>query len=691
MNQQPQEQDAVREYLLGNLNDEAKMRQIEENLLLDDDFEEQLSVAEDELVDEYLNDALTERERERFLQFFLASPERKENLRLISNLRKYAASHAGIRKVEESRPKKTGAFDWRGLFSSPAWRFAALALLAVGFGFGIWRVAFYQSDTDKNLADKGLAQLRLAYRGQRPTESRSTANFDYAPLSSTRGNKSDDADADRAHRDADSYLRDAAQDKSNAETLHARGLLYLADGKLKEAQDELERAFKLTPDNAKLHNDLGAVYLEKAIRTKDKNDDEFSQNAEVALNHFNRALELDENLLEALFNKALILQKIPMPGQAREAWEKYLEKDSTSKWANEARENIRKLESKKSQNLSADELEKAFLAAFQQENTPEASQLISRNRELITENYLPQRLAMSMVEAPSDKKPEYLEALLYAGQLEKNQINDSFAADIGAFYANATKDELEILKSAQASIRNGYKLCMNGKRAEALKNFELARELFLQAGNVWEAKLCEYFIVYCLINNKQYKESLASAEEIISFCRRKNYNWLLSNTLLWLAVAQRRTGLRPQAKTSYLESLELAEKTRDCFMLQGSNLELAKLSKFVGQDKEAAQYLQTVFKNADAPGASLRQKWRDYSDGVEILANLKYYNLAQAVSLENLQLTEQLNDSSLINYSQLDVGIRYARIEEYEEARNWFFLAKKKLNHSPMKTSATIF
>src|SRR5688500_10025048 len=85
------EQKAIREYLLGTLSDKADIRRTEEKILLDDDFVEEISVAEDQLIDEYLDGALSTSEQKSFDQYFLNAPERKQKLRLISDLRKYAA------------------------------------------------------------------------------------------------------------------------------------------------------------------------------------------------------------------------------------------------------------------------------------------------------------------------------------------------------------------------------------------------------------------------------------------------------------------------------------------------------------------------------------------------------------------------------------------------------------------------
>ncbi|HSK73207.1 MAG TPA: hypothetical protein VK892_16025, partial [Pyrinomonadaceae bacterium] len=160
-----EKQKAIREYLLGALSNKAEMRRIEEKILLDDDFVEEIAVAEDELIDEYLDGALKPSEQKSFDQYFLNAPERKQKLRLIRDLRKYAA-RSEKQTVRQFTKEKNAFFDWRRLISLPTFRLAAAAFLVLLFGFFIWWSVFYQSKVEK-----GLAELQLAYRGQRPTES----------------------------------------------------------------------------------------------------------------------------------------------------------------------------------------------------------------------------------------------------------------------------------------------------------------------------------------------------------------------------------------------------------------------------------------------------------------------------------------------------------------------------------------
>lgn len=665
-------QNAVRKYLLGNLDDQAEMRRIEEKILLDDDFAEQISLAEAELIDEYLDGALSDADGERFLRFFLVSPENKEKLKLIRNLRKYAAQQAAAPTAVRLSENQVAGFDWRRFFSLPPVRLAALALLLIGFGFGVWRAGFYQSDVDK-----GLAQLRAAYRGQRPLESRTTADFEYAPVTALRAANETPASDEKARRRAERLLADAGENPSDIDAMHALGLFYLAEKKFDQAAEALNAAIKLDPNNAKIHNDLGALFLEQAkLAEAGGTGGKYLENVNAALRHFDRALELNGNLLEALFNRALVLQKTAtLNHQALEAWAKYLEKDATSAWADEARRQMQKLESSKTPNLSANEIEQAFLAAFRQKNDAEAFALISRNRELIKGKYLPQKLVLSYIKAPENEKAEYLQALAYAAALEKKNANDPFADDLRSFYAGVSSAQLELLEQAQISVQNSYQLCLDGKFDASMQEANRARRIFLQTGNPAEAKLAEFLIVYCLIKNDAIGKSIPLAEEIADFCRQKNYKWLLANTLYWLAGAKRSSGDRAGASIDYQNCLAAAEEIGDPQVMQKILVSLARQNKFVGQNEAALDYLQKAWRRTE--GISLREKWRTHSDSIEILSAIELYALAQAVSIENIRLAKDLNDASFVAVSQLDAGILYALSGDFAAARTMLNEAKK--------------
>src|SRR6185436_19117103 len=59
-----------------------------------------------------------------------------------------------------------------------------------------------------------------------------------------------------------------------------------------------------------------------------------------ALAAADEALRIDPTLPEALFNRALIIERLRLRDQARAAWQRYLDADPRGPWANEARQRL---------------------------------------------------------------------------------------------------------------------------------------------------------------------------------------------------------------------------------------------------------------------------------------------------------------------------------------------------------------
>jgi hypothetical protein len=85
------EQETIRRYLLGQapLEDSSK---VEERLLTDGEFYQELLIVEDELIDQYLSGELSEPDRKSFEPHFLLPPERQQKLRFARSLKKYVSS-----------------------------------------------------------------------------------------------------------------------------------------------------------------------------------------------------------------------------------------------------------------------------------------------------------------------------------------------------------------------------------------------------------------------------------------------------------------------------------------------------------------------------------------------------------------------------------------------------------------------
>src|SRR5205085_3059549 len=165
----------------------------------------------------------------------------------------------------------------------------------------------------------------------------------------TRGSQPEKFDRSARNR-AERILQDEADAHPSARAYHALAQLYLAEHRLDEATEQFDKALKLDAKNARLHNDYAVALMEMGKTDQGKGDlgggfEAFARSFE----HLNQAADLDNSLLEALFNRALCLEYMALASQAAGAWRNYLEKDGNSPWADEARRHLSQFEGQERQ------------------------------------------------------------------------------------------------------------------------------------------------------------------------------------------------------------------------------------------------------------------------------------------------------------------------------------------------------
>lgn len=80
----------LRRFLLDEL-DEGERQRIEKRFLSDGDFRESVLMAEDNLIDDYLEGGLTAEETRRFLTRYLTTPQQRRKLRIAKSIKQYVA------------------------------------------------------------------------------------------------------------------------------------------------------------------------------------------------------------------------------------------------------------------------------------------------------------------------------------------------------------------------------------------------------------------------------------------------------------------------------------------------------------------------------------------------------------------------------------------------------------------------
>lgn len=179
--------------------------------------------------------------------------------------------------------------------------------------------------------------VALAPRSARVVEPRLTGGFAWAAYHGGARAQAEPVDAEQMKlTGVAGELIDRASHDPEAEAQHAAGVaLVLVDQPL-AAITRLE-ALAAASNDAKVWSDLAAARYAAAGNLQR------TSLYPLALAAADRALRIDPALAEALFNRALILERMRLTAEARRAWMRYLEVDRSSPWATEAQTRVARL------------------------------------------------------------------------------------------------------------------------------------------------------------------------------------------------------------------------------------------------------------------------------------------------------------------------------------------------------------
>jgi len=649
----------LRSYLLGTL-PQQRAEQLEERLLKDDEIVERLSLIEDELIEDYARDALDAGERQQFEKYFLSNAKRRRKLMLVRGLRKYTEDVGHVSTADRAPARR-----WYFPFLSPQWAAASAVLLVALGSFGLWRLYFSRNDVDK-----GLIALNEAYKTKRPVEARVTG-FDYAPYSPTRG--PNDVNSRELDRSA-ALLQNAVNEEYSPEALHALGRLHLFKREFDKAAGELEEALKAKPNDATIQSDLGAALLEKGKleRAADQSGRGETTLAR-SLEHLNRALELNDSLLDARFNRALLFEEMRLTPQTLEDWNKYLTLDANSRWAEEARRKIEDLK-RRSEKVSQrdDELLAQFFDARAGGDREKMWQVFSnahlRTGNAITNKLIDNYLSAVTASAASPITDEPLDTLSELGKLSSDKTGDRFTADIAQLYRSATASQQQSLAEARKDVAGAYDFFKQSKYELAISLSDRARSAFTALGNHPEALLASFWLGFCHFQQGNTQTSLSITEQAERECETRGYTWLRSLMQIGLA-----NGLN--TKTDYSQAVQLAlaaSKTSKEIAdkngeLRSLNL-LADLYRILGNYRRALYMAQQGRKIGIEISADLSQVIGLYAVSARSLMLLGHYPAALEYQKQAVSLAEATNTPQYRSRYRVQMGMVLGKLKNYDEA-----------------------
>jgi CHAT domain-containing protein/tetratricopeptide (TPR) repeat protein len=226
-------------------------------------------------------------------------------------------------------------------------RAAVLLALAAALALASWAAWRAQRQP---AAPALVADLVRAVGESRFVEPRLTGGFRYARFVRLRsGDERRTLDAQPAAVIAAvARIRERAEADPTPDALAALGVTYLVSGDADAAVRALESAAAQAPGEARIQSDLAAAYLTRASRLDEPAD--LPRGLEAA----EKAVARPDAPAEAWFNRALALEALHLADQARKAWEDYLERDSASPWADEARRRLAELPPSRRSSLEED-------------------------------------------------------------------------------------------------------------------------------------------------------------------------------------------------------------------------------------------------------------------------------------------------------------------------------------------------
>jgi CHAT domain-containing protein len=643
----------VREYLLGRISDETTLEGIEELLFTDEEFCSRVALAEDDIINDYVFGRLDEADAASFRATLVSDSERRFKLELTQALREKALARNA--KAAKDAPSFLDAL--KAFFRQPKYIGAAVAALLVA----VVGLAIY---FNRRGGHEELAELRSIYGRARPVETR-ISEFGYAPLTELRG-APEPGETSRLRRIENSLI-EATEKSPNAQTHHSLGVFYLTQQKYTDALREFESALKFAGPSAQIHNDKGAAHFElsKTV-TKEKKLEALAQ----SLEEFTKATELDGNLLEALFNRSLALQEMGLPREAKESWTLYLQKDSSSPWADEARKYLARIENQQTLFKKDGQVLEDFLTAYRNHDDARAQKIHDETKGLLREPAVPLQLSRRYLLArrrgDESEAKESLEALTFIGNLEREHSADLFFIELANFYAHVSAGQVERLLRAKDIFAGGQQ---SSDYKQAISELEKSRDLFAQLGDVCEAAIAENWAAQFLPNVLKIDESRVRLEALIENAESRRFNVLLPTAYYWLGIGSYQKSGLSQSGKNLKTALRLAEAGNNTFEIQHAQDALAVHFFVLGELEPALFYAGKMLSDKGLYYQNLNQSLRNKGTLANLSLRLKFFSTSLSLSKEVLSVVqENWPDSSRVNDSLRHMVDAAAASEDFADA-----------------------
>lgn len=456
--------------------------------------------------------ALTEEEETKVAVLDSAKPEWQ------SNLAKKIADSAPPIAVPEKPDSSSGKFVFW-----PRW-VSAFAAFIVAAGGGWWAWILLRAPSVEGL----LAQ---AYTEQRTLEVR-IANADFGPLRVQRGGESSRMSRPSALLDAEALIsHKLAAQPDNPSFLQMSGRANLMDWKYDAAIQTLQHARDLDPNSTSIRIDLASAYFERA---EDKNRPiDYGQ----ALELLGQVLAKTPDDPVALFNHAVVSDRMFMYSQSIEDERNYLRVASQDSWMNDVRLRLEDTQ-KQSDEYAKRASVPLFLPQVIKERVSPTDESTWKAIDDRIEDYLdaavtvwlPKAFTFAEHTGASSSAIDARGALARLSNILEKLHQDSWLADMIAARPNPA------WRAALTSLAAAVQHNESGRSDEALSEARRAASGFKQAGSKPGYLRAELELAYALHRSSQGKDCLQIVDSLLPDMTSHHYRWMEAQALLEKSV-----------------------------------------------------------------------------------------------------------------------------------------------------------
>ncbi|HET9210416.1 MAG TPA: CHAT domain-containing protein [Thermoanaerobaculia bacterium] len=397
----------------------------------------------------------------------------------------------------------------------------------------------------------GHAALVAALRSRRLIEPRLTGGFRYIPAGeigfrlSVRERK---------------QVLDIEESSRGERSLYVSGLLDLVLGRIERAVEALTRAAAEDPRNAAILSDLSAAYLVRA-ETLDQPVD-----LVAALEAAEAAVERSPASLEALFNRALIRQRLSLSTQAMQAWREYLEREKDPGWAGEAKAALARLQGPNPAETWPEAKGRLQQAAWKgdQETVTALAQRFPQEARTFAEEEVLGSWADHYHQGLVSRAAADLATARSVGRGLVKLSGESMLADTVAAIDRCLGDprRLHPLIDGLTAYQQGLLLVKNRKFSQAEAPLERARRSLRQASNPFEA-WASFLLIRCAYQRSDYADVQRRVEELLRRVDAARHPVVAGRARWVLGTAQMALARPAEALDSYRFALHQFERARE--------------------------------------------------------------------------------------------------------------------------------